>query len=122
MTFNPVEHDEGNSGEGPGRGIVAERDEHMAAFDQLPRVLRDEFNYAINEWAVLDTWRRWREEMETWGEGNEDELVEQLRKADGRDPYRVTRPIMRRRPETAGQRRARAKIARRAQLLTARFR
>ena len=82
------------------------RAENMAAFDAMPPALRHELRHSIAEWGGVGILASYR------ADPDEDYIIEELRKKDGRDPLAFTRPIERLRPERARDRRERKRLVR----------
>jgi hypothetical protein len=48
-----------NAGRGYGSYSYASKDKQWAAFEKLPRTVRDALNEAARPWAPYTIWRRW---------------------------------------------------------------
>ena len=99
--------DPSNAGDSPsGLTPPTFRADNMAAFDALPSALRHELRHCIAEWGAVGILAAYR------ADPDQDYILEELRKKDGRDLLAFTRPIERLRPERARDRRERKRVAR----------
>ena len=65
-----------NAGRG-GRPSYASKDKQWAAFERLPRRVRDALNQAVEPWAPYPIWRWWEA-----GKWSADELVALIKRWD----------------------------------------
>lgn len=89
-----MRNDPGNNG-GPvvGRYTEATTEARMRAFDRLPKYLREEINYADNQWCPLGLERALRDLRKKGRKPSREELLALIREQDEKKTEQVNRLV-----------------------------